>query len=130
MNLKLHVYQPKIKGRFTTHPTFSLQGIKGRISPTCTYAKEKHKDLKEPSKRKDEADVQLMIEILENGWTNPFGNNSELLSLLTGAAASQEVTRDLLSAKAQGESDYKTFSKNRLETKPPDEKFHETNRLF
>ena len=71
-----------------------------------------------------------MIEILENGWTNPFGNNSELLSLLTGAAASQEVTHDLLSAKAQGESDYKTFSKNRLETKPPDEKFHETKGLF
>ena len=42
----------------------------------------KHTDLEKTSIKRDESDVASMVDLLENNWTNPFGNDpSDLVSI-------------------------------------------------
>ena len=68
----------------------------------------KHSDLEKTRIKRDESDVASMVDLLENNWTNPFGNDlSELVSIYTGAVASPDISTDLLAAREKGEHAYK-----------------------
>ena len=42
----------------------------------------KHTDLEKTRIKRDESDVASMVDLLENNWTNPFGNDpSDLVSI-------------------------------------------------
>ena len=45
-----------------------------------------------------------MVDLLENNWTNPFGNDPS-----TGTVASSDVPTDPLAAREKGELAYKKF---------------------
>ena len=83
-----------------------------------------HPDLIQSRIRKDERDVVSLMDMLQNNWTNPF-TNSQLISLSSGMLAPSDVAQDLLHAKDFGESAYKMFREERLETDPPTKKFHD-----
>ena len=62
-----------------------------------------HADLSTARMQRDEADVNNILELFEETWTNPFDPNpSELLCISTGAKAFPEVTDDLLTAEKKG----------------------------
>lgn len=64
-----------------------------------------HADLEKSRIKRDEADVVSLIDLLENNWTNPFGNDpSDLVNISTGAVAPPEVSKDLLAAQRKGEA--------------------------
>lgn len=85
-----------------------------------------HADLQAPRIRKDFADVQSIIGMLESDWINPIGTEeTELVSLSTGQIACEDITRDLLGAHRIGEQAYKEFKEQRLESNPPALKFHD-----
>ena len=72
-----------------------------------------HHDLTPSRMKKDEDSVQALKDLLENNWTNPFAEGeTELLNISTGAAASPDVTRDLLSAQKNGEEAHQTFQES------------------
>ena len=52
---------------------------------------------------KDSKDVQSLLDVLTS-LVNPFGDDSTLLSLSSGAVADQQTTTDLLTAKEIGEN--------------------------
>ena len=75
-----------------------------------------HHDLTPSRIKKDEAAVQALEDLLKNNWTNPFAEGqTELLNISTGAAASPDVTHDLLSAQKKGEEARQKFQEGRLE---------------
>ena len=56
-----------------------------------------HHDLQPTRIKKDESDVQIVIDLLENSWENPFSETpGDLGRLATGRVAPNDVTRDLL----------------------------------
>ena len=57
-----------------------------------------------------------MVDLLENNWTNPFGNDpSDLVSISTGVVASPDVSTDLLAAHEKREYAYKEFKQQRIQ---------------
>lgn len=85
-----------------------------------------HPDLQLPRIRKDEADVQSIIELMETCWLNPFSpDNEELVSLSTATVAPPDVAHDLLNAHKMGEEAYQAFKQERLEANPPTAQFHD-----
>ena len=55
----------------------------------------RHPDLEMPRIERDEADIAMLCELLENTWTNPFQDYStELAHLSTGVIAPPEVSVD------------------------------------
>ena len=84
-----------------------------------------HPDLQFPRIRKDEADVQSIVDLLENCWANPLSpDQKELVSLSSATVAPPDVANDLLEAKKVGEEAYECFKNERLETATT--KFHDT----
>ena len=79
-------------------------------------------------KRKDVQAVTT-IESLIEGWNNPFTERKELVSLSTAKQAPEDVTRDLLNGRKVGEEAYQVFKEQRLESSPPQKKFHDTMKL-
>ena len=75
----------------------------------------KHQDLSRPRIRKDESAVQSLVELMEDNWTDPFGHPSEVVCLSTGATASPEISKDLITAHEQGNIAYLTFLEKRLD---------------
>ena len=70
----------------------------------------KHTDLEKTRIKRDESDVASMVDLLENNWTNPFGNDpSDLVSISTETVPSPDVSTDLLAAREKGEHAYKEF---------------------
>ena len=58
-----------------------------------------HHDLTPSHIKKDEYAVQALMDLFENYWSNPFADGQTgLLNITTCAAASLDVTSDLLSA--------------------------------
>ena len=51
------------------------------------------------------------------------------MSLSTAKQAPEDVTRDLLNARKVGEEAYQVFKEQRLESSPPQKKFHDTMKL-
>ena len=85
-----------------------------------------HADLQGPRIKKDEADVQAFIDLMENSWINPLSpDEMDLVSFSTGTMAPPDVTRDLLRAVEVGEEAYQVFKQTRLEEEAPSVKFHD-----
>ena len=82
-----------------------------------------HSDLQQPRIYKDEKATSTVVEILED-WINPFSGNQDLVCISTAAAATQDIRNDLMQAKAKGEQAYQLFKEERLESDPPQKKFH------
>ena len=86
-----------------------------------------HADLQKSRLKKDEKDVQEMIDLLLNSWLNPFSDESQpLASISTGAIPSPDIALDLAKAYLSGEAAYQGFKNNRLEPDKPLVKFHDT----
>ena len=82
-----------------------------------------HSDLNKPRIAKDEADVNSIIDMLQNNWVSPFDTSvKDLVSLSTAAAPNAEISKDLLNAKERGEAAYTIFKTERLENNY--QKFH------
>ena len=72
-----------------------------------------HNDLKPSRIKRDEKDVQHLIEVLTETFIDPFSSN-DLLCISNGVLATEEVRDDLLTAKTKGEEKMQTFINNRL----------------
>ncbi len=73
---------------------------------------------------KDEADVQAVVDVLEENWINPFdGTSRDLTSLSTSAVPSKNIKEDLLQAKEKGQHAYQKFCEERLNSST--KKFHD-----
>ena len=65
---------------------------------------------------RDEADLQSIVKLLEDDWTNPFDpNESEFVSFSTGTLAPPDVARDTIDAHNIGMAAYGEIKSNRLE---------------
>ena len=63
-----------------------------------------HPDLQKPRIKRDEADVQALVELMEDSWVNPLSPDQEdIVSLSSPTVASHEIARDLLEARRIGE---------------------------
>ena len=72
-------------------------------------------DLQPTRIKQDESDVQIIIDLLENNWTNHFYETpGDLAGLATGRMAPNDVTRDLLDARRLDEK----FQSERIEANP------------
>ena len=79
-----------------------------------------HKDLQRTRIKKDEADVQSLLSLMENSWMNPMvPENTNLTSLSTGVLAPPDVSYGLLQACDVGEAAYQVFNQTRLSQHPP-----------
>ncbi|KAK3741541.1 hypothetical protein QZH41_002925 [Actinostola sp. cb2023] len=83
-----------------------------------------HADLGISRIKKDEADVQILVDLFEKNWTNPFDPSDELVSISTGTAATPEISKDLLGAYTIGEQAYTEFKEKRIENESS-QKFHD-----
>ena len=91
------------------------------------YTDFSHPDLQMPRIRRDEADVQSLVQLMETSWMNPFNaEQGDLVSLSTATTAPPEVAKDLLGAYRIGEDAYQAFKEERLETDTPTIQFHDT----
>lgn len=85
-----------------------------------------HPDLQRSRIRKDEADVESLVDLMEKSWLNPIcPEETELVSLSTATVALADVAKDLLGAHQVGEEAYQMFKKTRLEQASPTMKFHD-----
>ena len=76
-----------------------------------------HPDLGIARIRKDESDVQSVVEILEKNWINPFESATEdLTSISSGIVAPKDIENDLIRAHDVGEEAYQKFVDSRLKT--------------
>ncbi|KAK3754240.1 hypothetical protein QZH41_007590 [Actinostola sp. cb2023] len=87
-----------------------------------------HDDMLSTRKRKDEQAVKAVENLIEN-WNNPFTESKELVNLSTAKQAPEDVTKDLLNAQEVGGKAYQVFREQRLESFPPQKKFHGTIKL-
>ena len=66
-----------------------------------------HPDLHMPRITRDEADVQSIVKLLEDDWTNNFDpNESEFVSISTGTLSPPDVARDIIDAHKIGMAAY------------------------
>ena len=74
-----------------------------------------HHDTYGPRIRKDEADIESLIDLMENNWLNPLSpDESDLVSLSNGTAAPPAVVKDPLRALEVGEEAYSTFKGDQI----------------
>ena len=72
-------------------------------------------DLTPSSIMKEEYVVQALMDLFENYWSNPFADGQTgQQNITTGAAASPDVTSDLLSAQKKDEEAHQKFQERRL----------------
>ncbi len=75
---------------------------------------------------RDEADVQSIVKLLDDDWTNSFDpNESEFVSISTGTLAPPDVARDILGALKFGIAAYEEFKRDQLEDERPNAQFHD-----
>ena len=75
-----------------------------------------HPDLQQSRILKDEADVQSVVNLMENSWINPFRSDQDsLVSLATAAIPPMEIAHDLMNASKVGEEAFEAFRTQRLE---------------
>ena len=85
-----------------------------------------HPDLHMPRITRDEADVQSILKLLEDDWTNHFDpNESEFVSISTGTLAPPDATRGILDGHKIGMAAYGEFKRDRLEDEMPKAQFHD-----
>ena len=78
-----------------------------------------HQDPHVPRITRDEADVQSIVKLLEDDWTNPFDQMKVSLS------AFRHVARDIHDAHKIGMAAYGEFTRDRLEDETPKAQFHD-----
>ena len=77
-----------------------------------------HSDLQPSRVKKDETDVQSVVELLQTSWTNPFQNNPcDIINLSTGTTAPPDISNDLLLAHESGQKNYQAFYHDRLQNR-------------
>ena len=85
-----------------------------------------HPYLHIPRSTRDEADVQTIVKIQEDDWTNPFDpNESEFVSISTGTLAPPDVARGNLNAHKIGMAACREFKRDRPEDDIPKAQFHD-----
>ena len=68
-----------------------------------------HADLQPSRIKRDESDVESLIDMLENNWINPLSiEPRDLVSISTGVVAPSDICDDLLKARQRGEEAYIT----------------------
>ena len=68
-----------------------------------------HPDLQQSRILKDEADVQSLVNLMEDSWINPFRSDQDsLVSLATAAMPPMEIAHDLVNASKVGEEAFRT----------------------
>ena len=72
-----------------------------------------HKELGAVRKRRDEEDVQKVMEVISQ-WRNPLETADDLVSLSSGSIASSALKEDLLKAEEKGKSALVSFVQDRL----------------
>ena len=89
-----------------------------------------HNELQTPRILKDEKAVTAVESLIES-WNNPFviSHSQDLISISTAKEAPADVSQDLMQAHEIGEKAYKQFKEERLESNPPQKKFHDTLKL-
>ena len=81
-----------------------------------TESETSHPDLQVSRIKRDVADVESVVQLLETSWLNPFSpDNQELVSLSTAVAAPADVAKDLADAYKIGKEAYKNFREERIE---------------
>ena len=86
-----------------------------------------HTDLQSTRIVRDETDVKSLVAMLQSHWLDPFRSvQQDLVCLSTGKVAPPKIQQYLLAAKAVGEKAYEIFRVERLESQPPQTKFHDT----
>ena len=97
----------------------NLPGISQR------WAHLNHPDLQLPSIRRDEADVQSLVEFMDICWLNLLSqDHSDVVSLSTATVAPPDRAADLFGAHRIGEEAYQAFKQERLEANAATTKFH------
>ena len=85
-----------------------------------------HPGMHMPRITRDEADVQSIVKLLEDDWTNPFDpNESKFVSISTGTLAPPGVSRYILDAHNIGMAVYGEFKRDRHEDEIPKAQFHD-----
>ena len=85
-----------------------------------------HSDLNLPRIRRDEADVQSLVQLMETSRLNRFGpDQDKFVSLSPSTVAPPNVANDLLEAHRIGEEAYQSFKRERLEVSSPKMQFHD-----
>ena len=75
--------------------------------------------------RRDEADVQSLVEFMDICWLNPLSqDHSDVVSLSTATVAPPDRAADLFGAHRIGEEAYQAFKQERLEANAATTKFH------
>ena len=80
------------------------------VEHSSTYV---HHDLNPSRIKKDEDNVQSVIYVLENTFSNPF-TGTDLISLSTGKSATPVISNDLINANAKGKEAMESFVNERL----------------
>lgn len=83
-----------------------------------------HTELQNPRIQKDEKSVTAVTEVLNN-WINPFEENHELVCISTATTARKDVRDALIEAHQKGKQAYSQFHEERLQSNPPQKKFHD-----
>jgi len=68
-----------------------------------------HPDLSQRRIRRDENDVNNIINLLTNEWSNPILDSSAMVCISTGVVATEDVSEQLLRAEEIGEQAYQNF---------------------
>ena len=70
---------------------------------------------------KDEADVQSLVNVMDDSWINPFrSDHDSLVSLAAAAMPPTEIAHDLMNAAKVGEEAFEVFRTRRLENNTVD----------
>lgn len=104
-----------LTAEYRTEYLRNLRAMTGKDS-----SKLSHPDTHGPRMKKDEREVQSLVDLLETNWINPMSpEESDLTGISTGTVAPPNVTKDLLGAHHSGEEQYQNFKQTRLEVDPP-----------
>ena len=87
-----------------------------------------HKEMLSPRISRDEKAVSAVESLIDN-WNNPFQDSQELICVSTAKTAPVEVANDMLKARHIGKKKYQEFNEQRLESSPPQIKFHDPIKL-
>ncbi|KAK7069469.1 hypothetical protein SK128_027996, partial [Halocaridina rubra] len=97
------------------HCTAALQQLQEQISVHSLGLS--HKDLQSSRITRDESDIALIVDLLQNNWTNPYHEDPvDLIYISTGISPPPDVYDNLLKAREKEEAAYQLFQEHHLNT--------------
>ena len=84
-----------------------------QILTETSVSKYVHHDLNPSRIKKDEDNVQSVLYVFENTFSNPF-TSTDLISLSTGKSATPVISNDLINAKTKGKEAMESFVNERF----------------